>query len=183
MKLHSALNAWFLKNVVFKKYLQCRSSNTKSSFQLYFGHFPEFHMGAPNSFGSKKNRKNDQNFTDFFSERWNIKRVQGPSFIKKVFTEPILASTVTLKMSTGRPPTKMFGKWEFFIESSSKKIFEVGEAQKKLTILGLFSNILWNFEQLGKTLFFGTSFISKNQRSGGYFCARPPIFFQQNWLM
>ncbi len=48
-------------------------------------------MVAPNGFGSKKSRKNDQNFPNFFSEKKNIKQVWKPSFIKKVQKLAILA--------------------------------------------------------------------------------------------
>ena len=49
-------------------------------------------MVAPNGFGSKKSRKNDQNFPNFFfRKKKNIKQVRKPSFIKNVQKLPILA--------------------------------------------------------------------------------------------
>ena len=41
----------------------------KSWFQWYIGHFQTCHMGAPNSFGSKKGRKKNQNFTNCFFQK------------------------------------------------------------------------------------------------------------------
>ena len=47
-------------------------------------------MGAPNDFGSKYGRKNDQNLPNFFfPEKNNLKAIRKPSFIKNGRTEPI----------------------------------------------------------------------------------------------
>ena len=46
-------------------------------------------MGAPNDFGRKFGRKNDQNLPNFFSKKSNLKAIRKPSFIKNGRTEPI----------------------------------------------------------------------------------------------
>ena len=74
-----------LSDCAHKRYSDCLKNR-------HSGHFLACHMAAPNGFGSKKSRKNDQNFPNFFlSEKYNINRVQRPSFIKNVLTEPIFA--------------------------------------------------------------------------------------------
>ena len=57
----------------------------KSSSHLYFGHFPTCHMAAPNSFGSKKYRKNYQNFTNFFFLK---------NRVLNAFRDPVSSKTV-----------------------------------------------------------------------------------------
>ena len=55
----------------------------KLSFQLYFDHFPICRMGAFNSFGSKKGRKQNQNFTNFLSRKIVYKPRSGTQFHQK----------------------------------------------------------------------------------------------------
>ena len=55
----------------------------KSSSQRYIGHFETCHMGAPNSFGSKKSRKKNQNFTNFFFRKIEYKTRSGTQFHQK----------------------------------------------------------------------------------------------------
>ena len=85
-----------------------------------------------------------------------------------------------LKMSMGRPPTEIFGVSEFFYRNFVKKIFR-GRGAKKSTILALFSKIdPRNFDQLGKSVFFETSFFfEKSRKWGVIFGGAPRKFFHK----
>ena len=76
------------------------------------------------------------------------------------------------------PRPKFLLNYNNFIKILWKKIFEVG-GTKKSTILALFSKIdPRNFDQFGKSVFFETSFFSKNRGNGGLFLeVRPENFF------
>ena len=49
----------------------------------HFGHFLAYHMAAPNGFGSKKSRKNDQNFPNFFFRKKEYKSSPETQFHQK----------------------------------------------------------------------------------------------------
>ena len=87
-------------------------------------------------------------------------------------------SKIRLKISMGRSPTEIFGLSKFFYRKFVKKNFR-GRGPEKSTILGLFSKIdVRNFCQLGKNVFFETSFFLKSRGNGGLFLGvRPKIFF------
>ena len=63
------------------------------------------HTGAPNDFGSKFGRKNDQNLPNFFSKKNNLKAIRKPSFIKNGRTEPIF--THICEMAPGPLPLRV----------------------------------------------------------------------------
>ena len=83
-------------------------------------------------------------------------------------------SKIGPKISMRRPPTKIFGESDFFYRKFVIKNFR-GRGAKKSTIWGLFSKIdPRNFCQLGKNVFFETSFFSKNRGNGGLFLGVRP---------
>ena len=87
-------------------------------------------------------------------------------------------SKIGSKVSIWRPLTEISVKSTFFYRNFVKKNFR-GRGTKKSTILALFSKIdPRNFDQLGKSVFFETSFFSKNRGNGGLFLeVRPENFF------
>ena len=87
-------------------------------------------------------------------------------------------SKIRHKIQMRRPPNIIFGVPEFFYRKFVKKNFR-GRGPQKSMILGLFSKIdPRNFCQLGKSVFFETSFFLKNRGNGGLFLeVRPKMFF------
>ena len=82
-------------------------------------------------------------------------------------------------MSMGRVPTKIFGVSEFFIESLSKIIFEVGDPKNR-RFWAFFQK--WMFEipaNWEKTCFLCCRFFRKIEEMGVYFGGCALIFFSQ----
>ena len=87
-----------------------------------------------------------------------------------------------LKMSTGRPPTKIFGESEFFIESLSKTNFEVG-GPKNRRFWAYFQKWMSEISTSSeKTCFLCCRFFRKIEKMERYFWGCAPKFFLQKLM-
>ena len=125
------------------------------------------------------NSKFEKNVLFSFKIRlFNCISGQNTAEICKKINLQTLFSKIRHKMSMRRSPTEIFDVSKFFYRKFVKKKFR-GRGPEKSTILGLFSKIdVRNFCQLGKNVFFETSFFLKSRGNGGLFLGvRPKIFF------